>query len=81
MAKYVIQAMRGAPLGGAYSQGWRAGDFIFVSATGPIDPVHGGLVGDSIEQQGRRSRPLITSLPFSRRTEPLFAMWSRCRCI
>jgi 2-iminobutanoate/2-iminopropanoate deaminase len=51
MAKYVIQAKRGAPPGGAYSQGWRAGDFVFVSGTGPIDPVHGGLVGDSIEQQ------------------------------
>ena len=51
MDKYAIQAKRGAPPGGAYSQGWRAGDFFFVSGTGPIDPVHGGLVGDSIEQQ------------------------------
>jgi 2-iminobutanoate/2-iminopropanoate deaminase len=51
MAKYVIQSKRGAPPQGAYSQGWRAGDFIFVTGTGPIDPATGNLVGDTIEQQ------------------------------
>jgi len=51
MPKYVIQSKRGAPPRGAYSQGWRAGDFIFVTGTGPIDPDTGQLVGDSIEQQ------------------------------
>ena len=51
MAKYVIHTKRGAPPGGAYSQGWRAGDFLFVTGTGPIDPVTGKLAGDSIEQQ------------------------------
>jgi 2-iminobutanoate/2-iminopropanoate deaminase len=51
MAKYEIQSKRGAPPQGAYSQGWRAGDFIFVTGTGPIDPISGKLVGDTIEQQ------------------------------
>jgi 2-iminobutanoate/2-iminopropanoate deaminase len=51
MAKYVIQSKRGAPPQGAYSQGWRAGDFIFVTGTGPIDPVTGKLAGDTIERQ------------------------------
>jgi 2-iminobutanoate/2-iminopropanoate deaminase len=51
MAKYEIQSKRGAPPQGAYSQGWRAGDFIFVTGTGPIDPVTGKLAGDTIEQQ------------------------------
>src|SRR5207245_10605147 len=51
MAKYVIQSKRGAPPRGAYSQGWRAGDFIFVTGTGPTDPATGELAGDSIEQQ------------------------------
>ena len=51
MAKYVIHTKRGARPGGAYSQGWRAGDFLFVTGTGPIDPVTGKLAGDSIEQQ------------------------------
>jgi 2-iminobutanoate/2-iminopropanoate deaminase len=51
MAKHVIETKRGAPPGGAYSQGWRAGDFLFVTGTGPIDPGTGEVVGDSIEQQ------------------------------
>jgi len=62
MAKYVIQAKRGAPPGGAYSQGWRAGDFLFVSGTGPIDPVNGGLVGDSIEQQTEHTIDNISAI-------------------
>jgi 2-iminobutanoate/2-iminopropanoate deaminase len=62
MAKYVIQAKRGAAPGGAYSQGWRAGDFVFVSGTGPIDPVHGGLVGDSIEQQAEQTIDNIVAI-------------------
>jgi 2-iminobutanoate/2-iminopropanoate deaminase len=51
MAKYEIQSKRGAPPKGAYSQGWRAGDFVFVTGTGPSDPVSGELVGDTIERQ------------------------------
>lgn len=51
MAKYVLQTKRGAPPQGAYSQGWRAGDFIYVTGTGPIDPATGQLAGDTIEQQ------------------------------
>lgn len=51
MAKYSIQSKRGAPPQGAYSQGWRAGDFVFVTGTGPIDPATGKLTGDTIEQQ------------------------------
>jgi 2-iminobutanoate/2-iminopropanoate deaminase len=51
MPKYVIQSKRGAPPQWAYSQGWRAGDFVFVTGTGPVDPVTGKLVGDTIEQQ------------------------------
>lgn len=51
MAKYVIQSKLGAPPMGAYSQGWRAGDFIFVTGTGPVDPVTGKMSGDTIEQQ------------------------------
>ena len=55
MAKYEIQSKRGAPPRGTYSQGWRAGDFIFVTGTGPSDPVSGELVGDTIEQQTERT--------------------------
>jgi 2-iminobutanoate/2-iminopropanoate deaminase len=51
MGKYEIQSKRGAPPRGAYSQGWRAGDFIFVTGTGASDPATGELVGDTIERQ------------------------------
>ena len=51
MAKYVIQTQRGAAPQGAYSQGWRAGDFIFVTGTGPVDAKTGKLSGESIEEQ------------------------------
>ena len=51
MAKYVIQTERGAAPQGAYSQGWRAGDFIFVTGTGPVDARTGKLSGGSIEEQ------------------------------
>src|SRR5437016_9954118 len=51
MAKYVIQSERGAPPRGAYSQGWRAGDYIFGTGTGPLDPVTGKLAGNTVEAQ------------------------------
>jgi 2-iminobutanoate/2-iminopropanoate deaminase len=62
MAKYVIQTKRGAPPRGAYSQGWRAGDFLFVTGTGPIGPVTGELVGNSIEQQTEQTIDNISSI-------------------
>jgi 2-iminobutanoate/2-iminopropanoate deaminase len=62
MSKYPIQSNRGAPPQGAYSQGWRAGDFIFVTGTGPIDPVNGKLVGDTIEQQTEQTIDNISAI-------------------
>lgn len=50
VAKYVIQTDKGAPPLAAYSQGWRAGDFIFVTGTGPIGP-DGKVKGGTIEEQ------------------------------
>jgi 2-iminobutanoate/2-iminopropanoate deaminase len=50
LTKHVIQADKGAPPRGAYSQGWRAGDFIFVTGTGPIGP-DGTVKGETIEEQ------------------------------
>jgi 2-iminobutanoate/2-iminopropanoate deaminase len=55
MTKYPIVAEGGAPPKGAYSQGWRAGDFIFVCGTGSIDPETGELAGDTIEEQTERT--------------------------
>jgi len=62
MAKYVIQSKKGAPPRGAYSQGWRAGDFIFVTGTGPSDPVSGAIVGDTIEQQTEQAIDNISAI-------------------
>src|SRR5437879_6302971 len=50
MPKRVVRTEKGAPPLGAYSQGWRAGDFIFVTGTGPIGP-DGKVKGDTIEEQ------------------------------
>lgn len=51
MAKYPIHSQQGAPPRGAYSQGWRAGDFLFVTGTGPVDPATGKITGGNIEEQ------------------------------
>jgi 2-iminobutanoate/2-iminopropanoate deaminase len=51
LAKYVITSKRGAPPQGAYSQGWRAGDFVFVTGTGPVDPATNKMTGETIEEQ------------------------------
>jgi 2-iminobutanoate/2-iminopropanoate deaminase len=51
LAKYVITNKNGAPPQGAYSQGWRAGDFVFVTGTGPNDPAVNQITSDSIEKQ------------------------------
>lgn len=62
MAKYVIQSKKGAPPQGAYSQGWRAGDFLFVTGTGPSDPATGTIVGDTIEQQTEQTIDNISAI-------------------
>ena len=62
MAKYVIQTKESAAPQGAYSQGWRAGDFIFVTGTGPLDPKTGKLAGESIEQQTEQTISNIESV-------------------
>ncbi len=36
---------------GAYSHAIRAGEFVFISGQGPIDPTTGEVTGDTIEEQ------------------------------
>lgn len=55
MPKQQITTTTGASPMGAYSQGLRAGDFIFVSGQGPIDPATGKIAGDTIEEQTART--------------------------
>lgn len=54
MPKKLITTTSGAQPIGPYSQGLRAGDFIFVSGQGPLDPRTGKVVGDTIEEQTAR---------------------------
>ena len=54
MSKQQISTSTGAQPVGAYSQGLRAGDFVFVSGQGPLDPQTGKIVGDTIEDQTAR---------------------------
>ena len=54
MSKQQISTKSGASPIGAYSQGIRVGDFIFVSGQGPLDPATGQLVGGTIEEQTAR---------------------------
>lgn len=54
MSKQQITTRSGASPVGAYSQGLRAGDFIFVSGQGPLDPETGQIVGTTIEEQTAR---------------------------
>jgi 2-iminobutanoate/2-iminopropanoate deaminase len=51
MEKQRISTTTGAQPVGAYSQGLRAGDFVFVSGQGPLDPKTGKVVGNTIEEQ------------------------------
>lgn len=43
-----------APPPGPYSQGLRAGDWIFVSGQGPLDPATKQIVGATIQEQTTR---------------------------
>jgi len=54
MARYPIRSEKGAPPVGAYSQGWRAGDFIFVTGTGAIGS-DGKITGETIEDQTNKT--------------------------
>lgn len=54
MPKQQITTKSGASPIGAYSQGLRAGDIIFVSGQGPLDPATGQIVGTTVEEQTAR---------------------------
>ncbi|MDQ3005627.1 MAG: Rid family detoxifying hydrolase [Chloroflexota bacterium] len=54
MPKEQITTNSGASPVGAYSQGLRAGDFIFVSGQGPLDPATGKVAGETVEEQTAR---------------------------
>ena len=62
MPKQQITTTTGASPMGAYSQGLRAGEFIFVSGQGPLDPATGKIVGETIEEQTARTLENIKAI-------------------
>ena len=62
MAKQLIQTDQAPRPGGAYSQGLRVGDFIFVAGQGPTDPATGKVAGDTIEEQTARTLENIKAI-------------------
>ncbi len=55
MAKQAIRTHKAPQPGGAYSQAWRAGDFVYTAGMGANDPATGALVGSTIEEQTRQT--------------------------
>ncbi|HSH81863.1 MAG TPA: RidA family protein [Herpetosiphonaceae bacterium] len=47
---------------GAYSQGLRAGDFVYVAGMAGFDPVSGELAGETIEEQTARTLENIKAI-------------------
>jgi 2-iminobutanoate/2-iminopropanoate deaminase len=60
--KEQITAGHAAAPSGAYSQAIRAGDFVYVSGQGPLDPVTGEVVGSTIEEQTARTLDNVKSI-------------------
>lgn len=54
MPKIQIKTSASASPVGPYSQGLKAGDFVFVSGQGPLDPHTGKVVGETIEEQTKQ---------------------------
>jgi 2-iminobutanoate/2-iminopropanoate deaminase len=61
MAKDII-CTPNAPSSTTYSQAVRASGFVFVSGTGPQDPVTGKIVGDTIQEQTRQCLQNISAI-------------------
>jgi len=60
--KRIINTDKAPAAIGPYSQGYRAGDFIFVSGEGPLNPQTGKIQGDTIEEQTRQTLENIKAI-------------------
>jgi 2-iminobutanoate/2-iminopropanoate deaminase len=54
MAKQIINTAEAPKPIGAFSQGVKAGGFVFVSGQGPFDPKTGEIIGSTIQEQTAR---------------------------
>ncbi len=60
--KEIIKTDKAPAAIGPYSQGYKAGDFIFVSGQGPLDPQTGRIQGDTIDEQTRKTLDSIKGI-------------------
>jgi len=60
--KEIIKTDKAPAAIGPYSQGYRAGDFIFASGQGPLDPQTGKVQGDTIGEQTRQTLENIKAI-------------------
>ena len=60
--KKVIKTDKAPAAIGPYSQGYRAGDFIFVSGQGPLNPQTGKIEGNTIQEQTRQTLENIKAI-------------------
>ena len=61
MARDIIRTPN-APSSTMYSQAVRASGFVFVSGTGPQDPVTGKIAGDTIQEQTRQCLQNVSAI-------------------
>jgi 2-iminobutanoate/2-iminopropanoate deaminase len=61
MASDIIRTPN-APSSPTYSQAVRAAGFVFVSGTGPQDPVSGKIAGDTIQEQTRQCLQNVSAI-------------------
>jgi 2-iminobutanoate/2-iminopropanoate deaminase len=62
MAKEIISTDRAPKAIGPYSQGVKAGSFIFFSGQIPLDPVNGEMVGSTVAEQTEQVLLNITAM-------------------
>ena len=62
MARDIIRTAHAAAAPPTYSQAVRAAGFVFVSGTGPFDPVTGKIVGGTIQEQTRQCLANVSAI-------------------
>ncbi len=62
MTREIIRTSNAPSPPPTYSQAVRAGGLVFVSGTGPHDPITGKIVGDSIQEQTRQCLENVSAI-------------------
>ena len=62
MSREIIRTTAAPTPPPAYSQAVKAAGFVFVSGTGPLDPVSGAITGNTIQEQTRQCLKSISAI-------------------